>query len=96
MGKVEPPSGDPLRSTGPFLDDEPGPDRSLLLNRLHSGKESVARPTVGVMQAAKDGLGDNLSRADGSELPTRASGGRVDLMDVEEAVSDRAVGRLGA
>ena len=40
--KVEPPWGDPLRSAGPFLDDEPGPERSLLFNWLHSGKQSVA------------------------------------------------------
>ena len=40
--KVEPLLGDPLRSAGPFLDDEPGPERSLLFNWLHSGKQSVA------------------------------------------------------
>lgn len=39
---VEPPGGDPLRYEGPFLDDEPGPERSLLYNWLHAERRSVA------------------------------------------------------
>jgi crotonobetainyl-CoA:carnitine CoA-transferase CaiB-like acyl-CoA transferase len=38
---VEPPGGDPLRREGPFLDDEPGSERSLLYNWLHAGRRSV-------------------------------------------------------
>ncbi|HJN92105.1 MAG TPA: CoA transferase [Dehalococcoidia bacterium] len=40
--RVEPPSGDPMRQAGPFIDDEPGPDRSLLFNWLRAGQRSVA------------------------------------------------------
>ncbi len=38
---VEPPGGDPLRMTGPFLDAEPGPERSLLHAYLRAGQESL-------------------------------------------------------
>jgi len=40
--KIEPPTGDPMRQAGPFIDDEPGPNRSLLFNWLHAGQRSVA------------------------------------------------------
>ena len=32
---VEPPGGDPTRNYPPFLDDKPGPDRSLLVALSH-------------------------------------------------------------
>ena len=32
---VEPPGGDPSRSYPPFLDNKPGPDRSLYLSLIH-------------------------------------------------------------
>ena len=38
--KVEPPSGDPVRARPPFVNDEPGPDRSLRHLHLNSGKRS--------------------------------------------------------
>jgi crotonobetainyl-CoA:carnitine CoA-transferase CaiB-like acyl-CoA transferase len=39
--KVEPPGGDRTRQYGPFLDDEPGPERSLAFAFYNTGKESV-------------------------------------------------------
>ncbi len=39
--KLEPPQGDNVRRTGPFLRDEPGPDRSLLWWALNASKKGV-------------------------------------------------------
>ncbi len=39
--KLEPPDGAPARHIGPFLDDEPGPDRSLAFWADNVGKRSV-------------------------------------------------------
>lgn len=39
--KLEPPGGSPSRHLGPFLDDEPGPDRSLAFWADNVGKRSV-------------------------------------------------------
>jgi crotonobetainyl-CoA:carnitine CoA-transferase CaiB-like acyl-CoA transferase len=39
--KAEPPGGAPSRAIGPFLDDEPGPDRSLCFWADNVGKRSV-------------------------------------------------------
>ena len=36
---IEPPGGEPLRRIGPFLDDRPGPDRSLAF--YHAGHRSI-------------------------------------------------------
>jgi crotonobetainyl-CoA:carnitine CoA-transferase CaiB-like acyl-CoA transferase len=38
---VEPPGGDPARGYGPFLDDEPGPERSLWWWHYHTSKRGV-------------------------------------------------------
>ena len=38
---VEPPGGDPSRNYPPFLDDEPGPDRSLYWWHYHTSKRGV-------------------------------------------------------
>ena len=39
--KVEPPQGDPARNRGPFVDDIPGPDRSLRWLAWNANKRSV-------------------------------------------------------
>ena len=39
--KVEPPGGDPSRKRGPFVDDIPGPDRSLRWLAWNTNKRSV-------------------------------------------------------
>ncbi len=39
--KVEPPAGDPMRHAGPFVGDEPHPDRSLSFWNHNTGKRSV-------------------------------------------------------
>lgn len=38
---VEPPAGDPSRVYGPFLEDEPGPDRSLFWWHNHTSKRGI-------------------------------------------------------
>ena len=39
--KVEPPGGDPMRELGPFIDGQPGPDRSLYWLHFNTNKRSV-------------------------------------------------------
>ncbi len=39
--KIEPPSGDPTRSYAPFLDDEPGPERSLYFWHYNTSKRGI-------------------------------------------------------
>src|ERR1700745_3632309 len=39
--KIEPPEGNPTRRMGPFLDDKPGPERSLFFWNYNRGKRSV-------------------------------------------------------
>ncbi|HWO94176.1 MAG TPA: CoA transferase, partial [Dehalococcoidia bacterium] len=39
--KVEPPGGSAMRHRGPYLNDDPGPDRSLYFAFYNTGKESV-------------------------------------------------------
>ena len=39
--KVEPPGGDPMRRIGPFVHDEPGPERSLYWLQFNTNKRSV-------------------------------------------------------
>src|SRR5271169_6075093 len=51
--KVEPPQGCPTRKIPPFLDDEPGLDRSLHFLAFQAGKRSITL---------------NLESADGREL----------------------------
>ncbi|MEE9277736.1 MAG: CoA transferase [Dehalococcoidia bacterium] len=40
--KIEPPRGDPGRAIGPFVDDDPHPDRSLFWWYYNAGKRSLA------------------------------------------------------
>ncbi|HEX3244668.1 MAG TPA: CoA transferase [Chloroflexota bacterium] len=39
--KIEPPGGDPTRSIGPFLNDEPSPERSLFFFHFNTNKRSI-------------------------------------------------------
>ncbi len=39
--KIEPPEGNATRRIGPFLDDEPGPERSLFFWNYNRGKKSI-------------------------------------------------------
>src|SRR4051812_41161688 len=58
---VEPPGGSPQRAYGPFLDDEPGPERSLWWWHYNTSKRGV------VIDAASDG--DALARLiDGADV----------------------------
>ena len=47
--KVEPPEGAPSRAAGPFVDDEPHPDRSLAYWADNVGKRSVVVPAPGAL-----------------------------------------------
>src|SRR5579863_8340023 len=49
--KAEPPDGAPSRHIGPFLDDEPGPDRSLAFWADNVGKRSVVVRDDGELSA---------------------------------------------
>ena len=40
--KVEPPEGSPTRKIGPFLDDDPHPERSIFFWHYNRNKRSVA------------------------------------------------------
>jgi len=48
--KAEPPAGSPARAIGPFLDDTPGPDRSLSFWADNVGKRSVVVSTDGELE----------------------------------------------
>ena len=39
--KIEPPGGDPSRGLAPFLQDEPGPDRSLFFLYHNTSKRGI-------------------------------------------------------
>ena len=39
--KVEPPEGDPARRTGPFIDDDPDPEKSLYWAAYNTSKRSI-------------------------------------------------------
>lgn len=39
--KVEPPEGDPARRTGPFIDDDPDPEKSLYWSAYNTSKRSI-------------------------------------------------------
>ena len=54
--KVEPPAGAPSRHAGPFVDDEPDPDRSLAYWYYNGGKRSV------VVDLERDGGRADLDR----------------------------------
>ena len=47
--RLEPPEGSPSRRAGPFLDDEPGPDRSLAFWADNVGKRSVVATDAGCL-----------------------------------------------
>lgn len=82
---VEPPGGSPQRAYGPFLDDEPGPERSLWWWHYHTSKRSVVADlttpdggdAVRRLVAAADVLlvGDSMAvlEAAGLDWPTRSA-----------------------
>ena len=60
--KVERPGGDPSRALGPFLHDEPGPERSATFQFLNTNKESVLLDLK--QPAARQVVHDLLPRVD--------------------------------
>jgi crotonobetainyl-CoA:carnitine CoA-transferase CaiB-like acyl-CoA transferase len=68
--KAEPPDGAPSRHIGPFLDDEPGPDRSLAFWADNVGKRSVVVEDEGELLAlceAADVLVHTLGPAEAAQ-----------------------------
>ncbi len=66
---VEPPAGNPIRRSSPFLDDEPGPERSLAHQYLNANKRSVVV---------------DLATADGAETFRRLVAGAQVVIDTEQ------------
>ncbi len=60
--KIEPPGGCPTRLIAPFLEDRPGPDRSLYAIAYHAGKRSI---TLNLESAeGRNLLGELVRKAD--------------------------------
>ena len=75
--KIEPPEGNATRRIGPFLNDEPGLERSLFFWNYNRGKQSVV---LDLNQAtARDEL---LLLLDGADILLDSSAGGIgDLVD---------------
>jgi crotonobetainyl-CoA:carnitine CoA-transferase CaiB-like acyl-CoA transferase len=71
---VEPPGGSPQRTYGPFLDDEPGPDRSLWWWHYNTSKRGVVADLA----------------TDGARLRALVAGADVLLVGEEPAVLEAA------
>jgi crotonobetainyl-CoA:carnitine CoA-transferase CaiB-like acyl-CoA transferase len=76
VAKVEPSDGAPSRHIGPFLDDEPGPDRSLAFWADNVGKCSV------VLGGGDIDRGDDSADVDGQEDSDDALLALCDVADV--------------
>jgi crotonobetainyl-CoA:carnitine CoA-transferase CaiB-like acyl-CoA transferase len=74
---AEPPGGDPARNYGPFLDDQPGPDRSLWWWHHHTSKRGVVL---------------DLDSADGRALFRRLIAGADILLESEPGDRLKALG----
>ncbi len=68
--KIEPPEGNATRRIGPFLDDDPGPERSLFFWNYNRGKKSVVLD----VQADPAGL---LRLLDGADILLDSSCGAL-------------------
>ena len=75
--KIEPPEGNATRQIGPFLDDRPGPERSLFFWNYNRGKKSVAL---------------NLQQLAAREHLLRLLGGADVLLDVSCGALNEALG----
>jgi len=70
--KVEPPQGSRSRHIGPFLDDVPGPDRSLFFMAYNRGKQSLVCDLT-----TPDGVGQMERLLASADILLDASGGRT-------------------
>ena len=87
---VEPPGGDAMRGYPPFLEDVPGPERSLAFWHYHTSKRGVV---IDVDEAAgRDALRALVARADVviESEPTR----RLEALGLDHATLRRAHPRL--
>ncbi|MGA9864858.1 MAG: CoA transferase [Acetobacteraceae bacterium] len=70
--KIEPPDGSPTRRIGPFLDDQPGPERSLFFWNYNRAKKSVV---LDLREApARESL---LRLLDGADVLLDSTGGAL-------------------
>ena len=70
--KIEPPGGNATRRIGPFLDDQPGPDRSLFFWHYNRNKKSV---TLDLQ--SKTGQDQLLKLLDGADILLDSSCGAL-------------------
>src|SRR3954462_9658514 len=80
---VEPPGGSPQRQYGPWLDDEPGPERSLWWWYYNTSKQSVVLDLDG--EAGRGRFADLVAAADilvEAEPPGRLAELGVDYADL--------------
>ena len=89
--KVEPPQGDPARSRGPFVDDIPGPDRSLRWLAWNTNKRSI---TIDLSDAAGRGRFLQLSQSADIVLESFAPGHMDALCLGYEALSEANPGLI--
>ena len=82
--KVEPPSGDPLRSHGPFPNDEPHTEASGLFRFLNANKRSV---TIDVASATGTSLFDRLLAAADVVVIQGGARAQLDLDRIRERQS---------
>lgn len=98
--KVEGPAGDPLRSTGPFVDEIPSADLSASFAYFHAGKRSVVvdlRSPAPELQRLVDRADVVLrSTRDGSDWVGDALVERDDLVVVDLSTFGRRSGELPA
>ncbi len=81
--KVEPPEGAPSRRLGPFLDDEPGPDRSLAFWADNVGKRSVVVPDGPAGDAAVVALAEGADVLVHTLRPAEAGTRGLDFASLE-------------
>ena len=79
--KVEPPGGSPTRRIGPFLDGQPGPDRSLFFWHYNRGKRSIV-----LDRDTPEGRAGLMALLDGADVLLDSSCGALN----EELGLDRA------
>ena len=89
--KVEPPHGDPGRNRGPFVDDIPGPDRSLRWLAWNNNKRSV---TIDLSDAAGRGRFLQLAQSADFVLESFAPGRMDELGLGYEALSEANPGLI--
>ena len=89
--KIEPPEGNATRRIGPFLEDQPGPERSLFFWNYNRGKQSV------VLDLREAPAQERLLRLlDGADVLLDSSCGALNqALGLDRAALERTVSRAG-